>query len=238
MSTPIAGNVWAMVLGSGPVVQLVLLVLVAFSVLCWTVIVVKFRLFRRVRGLNDAFEQRFRSGIPLARIHEAARQAAGAPLAVVFSQGYEALRRLHQEMPAVDAAERRRILLATLERALEKGIRGELGRLEQGVPFLATTGNTAPFIGLFGTVWGIMRSFHEIGLQGTASLATVAPGISEALVATAAGLAAAIPAVVAFNAFTNRLAFMEDRLYMLAKDFLNMVDRQLAVKGGGRPSGG
>ena len=99
--------------------------------------------------------------------------------------------------------------------------------LERTVPLLATIGNAAPFIGLFGTVWGIMGSFHNIGLQGSASLATVAPGISEALVATAAGLAAAIPAVMAFNSFMSALGNMESTLKGFAADFLNTVERQL-----------
>jgi biopolymer transport protein TolQ len=102
-----------------------------------------------------------------------------------------------------------------------------LAALERTLSVLATTGNAAPFIGLFGTVWGIMRSFHDIGLTGSASLATVAPGISEALVATAAGLAAAIPAVIAFNSFMSRLSRMETALQGFAADFLNTVERQL-----------
>ena len=94
-------------------------------------------------------------------------------------------------------------------------------------PFLATTGNTAPFIGLFGTVWGIMNSFHGIGLRGSASLAVVAPGISEALVATAAGLAAAIPAVIAFNYFMNKIRIVETEMQSFSADFLNIIERDI-----------
>ena len=99
--------------------------------------------------------------------------------------------------------------------------------MSQMVPFLATTGNTTPFIGLFGTVWGIMNSFHGIGLRGSASLAVVAPGISEALVATAAGLAAAIPAVIAYNYFTQKIRLIETELYNFASDFQNIVERDI-----------
>jgi biopolymer transport protein TolQ len=119
------------------------------------------------------------------------------------------------------------VWLETLERSLNKGIQEELAAMERTLPFLATTGNAAPFIGLFGTVWGIMRSFHSIGLKGSASLATVAPGISEALVATAAGLAAAIPAVIAFNGFMSWMGRLEIQLRGFSNDFLNTVERQL-----------
>ena len=99
--------------------------------------------------------------------------------------------------------------------------------MTQMVPFLATTGNTAPFIGLFGTVWGIMNSFHNIGMKGSANLAVVAPGISEALVATAAGLAAAIPAVIAFNFFMSKIRVVESELQSFSADFLNIIERDI-----------
>ena len=119
-----------------------------------------------------------------------------------------------------------------VKRALRRATNAEMARMAQMVPFLATTGNTAPFIGLFGTVWGIMNSFHGIGLTGSASLAVVAPGISEALVATAAGLAAAIPAVIAFNHFSNRIGILETELYNFSADFLNIVERDILITGG------
>ena len=114
-----------------------------------------------------------------------------------------------------------------VKRALRRAINTEITKLTQMVPFLATTGNTAPFIGLFGTVWGIMNSFHGIGQKGSASLAVVAPGISEALVATAAGLAVAIPAVIAFNYFTQKIRVIESELQSFSADFLNIVERDL-----------
>jgi biopolymer transport protein TolQ len=115
----------------------------------------------------------------------------------------------------------------TITRALRRAINTEMTRMTQMVPFLATTGNTTPFIGLFGTVWGIMNSFAGIGQKGSANLAVVAPGISEALVATAAGLAAAIPAVIAFNYFMNRIRIVESELQSFTADFLNIVDRDI-----------
>jgi biopolymer transport protein TolQ len=114
-----------------------------------------------------------------------------------------------------------------IKRALRRAIATEMTRMSQMVPFLATTGNTAPFIGLFGTVWGIMNSFHGIGLKGSANLAVVAPGISEALVATAAGLAAAIPAVIAFNFFMSKIRVVESELQSFSADFLNIIERDI-----------
>ncbi len=116
-----------------------------------------------------------------------------------------------------------------VNRALKRSVNVELTRLNRLLAFLATTGNTAPFIGLFGTVWGIMNAFHGIGIKGSANLATVAPGISEALIATAAGLAAAIPAVVAFNYFTNRIGMMESELSNFSTDFLSLIERNTAM---------
>jgi biopolymer transport protein TolQ len=120
-----------------------------------------------------------------------------------------------------------------VKRALRRAINSETTRMTQMVPFLATTGNTTPFIGLFGTVWGIMTSFHGIGQKGSASLAVVAPGISEALIATAAGLAVAIPAVIAFNFFMQKIKMVETELISFSADFLNIIDRDiLSAKGG------
>ena len=114
-----------------------------------------------------------------------------------------------------------------VQRALRRATATEMTRMTQMVPFLATTGNSAPFIGLFGTVWGIMSSFHSIGLKGSANLAVVAPGISEALVATAAGLAAAIPAVIAFNFFMSKIRVVESELHSFSADFLNIIERDI-----------
>ena len=118
-------------------------------------------------------------------------------------------------------------LTGSVKRVLRRSIDVELHRLGQLVPFLATAGNTAPFIGLFGTVWGIMNTFRGIGMSQSASLAVVAPGISEALVATAAGLAVAIPAVIAYNYFINRIKILDSELQGFAADFLNLIERDI-----------
>jgi len=119
-----------------------------------------------------------------------------------------------------------------LKRALRRAANVELTGLNRALSFLATTGNTTPFIGLFGTVWGIMNAFRGIGLRGSASLAVVAPGISEALIATAAGLAAAIPAVVAYNYFNSKVRVLESEMHNFSADFLNLVERELIIRKG------
>ena len=122
------------------------------------------------------------------------------------------------------------VALDNIKRALRRAVNTELTGLSSTLPFLATTGSTAPFIGLFGTVWGIMNAFRGIGLRGSASLAIVAPGISEALIATAAGLAAAIPAVVAYNYFANKVQVLESAMHNFSADFLNLVERNLITQ--------
>jgi biopolymer transport protein TolQ len=121
-----------------------------------------------------------------------------------------------------------------IPRALRAAMNSQVTRLGYALTFLATTGNTAPFIGLFGTVWGIMNSFQSIGLRGGASLAVVAPGISEALIATAAGLAAAIPSVIGYNYFSNQVRLLETEMNNFSSDFLNMLERDMARRTGSK----
>ncbi|MDL1957798.1 MAG: protein TolQ [Deltaproteobacteria bacterium] len=227
MEVDTTANVWTMIIGAGPVVKLVLIMLVVFSILCWTVILAKIRRFRQARLGNEDFERLFWESPSLTQAHSHARTMPEIPMAGVFLEGYKELKRLQKCPNTRNTALSLRVWLETLERSLNKGIQEELATMERTLPFLATTGNAAPFIGLFGTVWGIMSSFHSIGLKGSASLATVAPGISEALIATAAGLAAAIPAVIAFNGFMSWMGQMEIQLQGFSNDFLNTVERQL-----------
>jgi len=225
MESSVSTNMLGLLSGSGPVVKLVLFVLLLFSLLSWTVILAKaVRLFK-ARRANDEFADFFDESDDLLEIYSFARRIPEAPMAGVFHEGYRALRQLHAT--GSGPAGSLRSWLEILERGLKKGIQEELALLERFLPFLATTTNAAPFIGLFGTVWGIMTSFHAIGMMGNASLATVAPGISEALVATAAGLAVAIPAGIAFNTFMSSLSQMEADLQAFSLEFLNIMERQL-----------
>lgn len=231
-----------MVLNAGPVVQLVLLLLVLFSISSWAIILIKYRYMRRAFRESALFIEFFWKSRDLTDAFAKSKQLQGSPVARVFRVAYLELRSLSKSGGASGATRQpgegaslgtRTGGIDNVKRALRRAINTETMRMTQMVPFLATTGNTTPFIGLFGTVWGIMNSFHGIGLMGSASLAVVAPGISEALVATAMGLAAAIPAVIAFNYFMNQVRTLESELISFSSDFLNVVERDIFGRQGG-----
>ncbi len=221
---------------AGLIVRLVLLLLLFFSVTSWAIIIIKWRYIRRAFRESNLFIEYFWKSRDLAGAYTKAKQLAGCPIARIFRIGYVELKKISQigrqasAENGGDASEpmKRHISGAdNVKRALRRAINTETTRMTQMVPFLATTGNTTPFIGLFGTVWGIMSSFHNIGQRGSASLAVVAPGISEALIATAAGLAVAIPAVIAFNYFMQKIKVVESELISFSADFLNIVERDI-----------
>lgn len=227
-----------MIVHAGPMVKFVLLILLGFSVACWTIILIKFRLVRLARQETELFQDMFLEPMDLRKIYAASKDLTYSPVARLFRSGYGEFQRLRKIQATSNpgsvagtkspqaAVRSRQIMVDNLERSLQKAIVAQVERLERGVSFLATTGNTAPFIGLFGTVWGIMQSFRGIGLKGSANLAVVAPGISEALIATAAGLVAAIPAVVAFNHFTQKISRLGAEMDIFKSDFLTTVERQ------------
>ena len=217
-------------------VKFVLLLLLFFSVMSWAIIIIKLRYIRKAFRESDIFIDYFWKSRDLASAFTKAKQLDGSPVARIFRIGYAELRKLNPSgKPGESAAPEEEKTSskyefsgsANVKRALRRAINTEMTRLTQMVPFLATTGNTTPFIGLFGTVWGIMNSFHGIGQRGSASLAVVAPGISEALIATAAGLAVAIPAVIAFNHFMQKIRVIETELHSFSADFLNILDRDI-----------
>lgn len=221
---------------AGPVVQFVMLLLLFFSVMSWAIIIIKWRYIRRAYRESNRFLEYFWKSRDLASAYTKAKQLAGCPIARIFRIGYVELKKVSQtgrsqaEENGAGGAEFMRGRISgvdNVKRALRRAISTETTRMTQMVPFLATAGNTAPFIGLFGTVWGIMGSFHGIGERGSASLAVVAPGISEALVATAAGLAVAIPAVIAFNHFMQKIRVIESELISFSSDFLNIIERDI-----------
>jgi len=227
-----------MISNAGIVVQLVLLLLLFFSITSWAIIIVKYRYIKRSYKQSIEFTEFFWKSRDLSNAFAKAKQLHGSPLARIFRIGYLELKKTSQTGPPVEAKSSdnpgnnlafntKFAGIDNVKRALRRATNTEMTRMTQMVPFLATTGNTAPFIGLFGTVWGIMNSFSGIGQRGSASLAVVAPGISEALVATAAGLAAAIPAVIAFNFFTNKIRIVETELHSFAADFLNIIERDI-----------
>lgn len=212
---------------SGPLAFFVLLLLVAFSIGSWAIIVAKFMALRAAQKGSAEFLEHFWQSKRLDEIFTRTEQMAASPLAQVFRAGYQELVKVKQREAA--AAEKGKVQIGdgveNVERALRRAALAEMTELERLVPLLATVGSTSPFIGLFGTVIGIMKSFGEIGAAGSANLATVAPGISEALIATAAGLLAAIPAVIAFNAFNSRIKVLGSEMESFSSDFMNIVRR-------------
>jgi biopolymer transport protein TolQ len=219
-----------MIRHAGPMVKFILLMLILLSIGCWCVTFVKARLYRRVQKESELFINYFRQRKSLAALYRDTQMLQYSHMAEIFRIGYAELNRLNKSVDAKNFQEAKvhpEELLESVDRAMRGAVVTEAQHLERFLPLLATTGSTAPFIGLFGTVWGIMTSFQEIGLKGSASLAVVAPGISEALIATAIGLGAAIPAVVAYNYFTNRVRVMENEMNYFAADFLNLLKRDL-----------
>ncbi|RJQ70947.1 MAG: protein TolQ [Desulfobacteraceae bacterium] len=222
------------VIGSaGLMVKFVLLLLLGFSVTSWAIIIIKWLYINRAFRESTRFTEYFWKSRDLASAYAKAKQMTGCPVARIFRIGYVELKKISQSGRGVELSEEAGPMTGRIsggenvKRALRRAINTETTRMTQMVPFLATTGNTTPFIGLFGTVWGIMNSFHGIGKLGSASLAVVAPGISEALIATAAGLAVAIPAVIAFNFFMQKIRVVESELISFSADFLNIIERDI-----------
>lgn len=220
-----------MILHAGPVGQFVMLTLLVFSLVSWAIVFSKFKLFRNVKMDSEDFLDTFWSSNNLAEAYDAAEEFEYSPEAVVFTAGYNELQKINkvrsEDAQDSDTLEMQMATLDNLKRAIRKAESQEISELGRALPFLATTGSATPFIGLFGTVWGIMASFHDIGLRGSASLAVVAPGISEALVVTAAGLAVAIPAVIFYNYFSAKLDRIDGDMQNFSTDFLNLVERDL-----------
>ena len=210
---------------TGLVAKSVLALLAVFSTASWTLTLLKLRQLREAERENRVFIAEFRRATRLADVQAAARRAPAAPLAGVFRAGYlelEAQIRASQRGSG-DGAQIKS--LVAVERALQRAIGIEGARLQRFLPFLATTASATPFIGLFGTVWGIMNTFRAIAVSGSTSIVTVAPGIAEALVTTAAGLAAAIPAVIAYNAFLGALRRQRGGMEDFLLEFLNLTER-------------
>lgn len=222
-----------MIVSAGPVGQLVMLTLLLFSVASWTIVIMKARLFKKVRLDSEDFLETFWNSANLNEAHAAAAQYQFSPQASVFIAGFAELQKINkirnrqENHPGEEKLDMQLATMDNLKRAIRKAQSEMVSQMGKNLPFLATTGSATPFIGLFGTVWGIMVSFHDIGQRGSASLAVVAPGISEALVATAAGLAAAIPAVIFYNYFSNKLDLIDGEVDSFSIDFLNLVERDL-----------
>ena len=200
---------------SGLVAKAVLIILLAFSILSWSIILSKWASLGRARVQSGRFLRAFRKANRLNDVSTVAEQFKPSPLVAVFESGYEELRRQGGIVRNVNS----------VQRAMQIASSEELTRLENRSTWLATTGSVAPFVGLFGTVWGIIDAFHGLGTAGAATLRAVAPGVSEALITTAAGLFAAIPAVVAYNHFAQNMREFGARMDDFSMEFLNTVER-------------
>ncbi len=222
------GDIIQMIVHAGLVVKFVLLILFLFSIISWTIIFMKWRLLRRAKDETDFFLELFWESTEFGQLYEECDGLLFSPVAQLFRSGYSELKKISKIQARPESKDRdlaMQPVFDNVERTLKRTAIDQSNRLERALSFLATTGNTTPFIGLFGTVWGIMESFRGIGMKGSANLAVVAPGISEALIATAAGLGAAIPAVVAFNYFNQKVIGLRAEMETFTSDFLSLVGR-------------
>ncbi len=216
-------SLWSLFVNASLVVQAVMLLLLAVSVISWAMIFQRARVLRTARRAFQDFEELFWSGMDLGKLYRQVDTLPDGPTGVqsIFRSGFKEFNRLHQK-PGVDPD----AVMEGAQRAMRVVVSREEEKLEAHLPFLATVGSTSPYIGLFGTVWGIMNSFRGLANVQQATLATVAPGIAEALVATAMGLFAAIPAVIAFNRFSARVDVLTSGYETFADEFSSILHRQ------------
>jgi biopolymer transport protein TolQ len=218
MAFAIGGEIVDLVQQTGFIAKLVLGILLVFSLFSWAIIAAKWGTFRRANVQSSRFLRAFRKSGRLQEIAVVSEQFTPSPLVPVFKGAFDELRR----QPGGTR-------IVAVQRAIQIAASEELTRLERRLPWLATTGAVTPFIGLFGTVWGIIDAFHGLGTSGAATLRAVAPGISEALITTAAGLFAAIPAVIAYNFFIQEIRQFGARMDDFGLEFLNTVERAQAA---------
>ncbi len=214
----IGGEILDLVSSTGAVAKFVLLTLLAFSLISWAIILTKWSLLRRARLQSGRFLRAFRKAQRLQDIATVADQFRPSPLVGVFDGGFQEYKR---QLASSGASLRS---LTAVQRGMQIGASEEITRLERNMPWLAITAAVTPFIGLFGTVWGIIDAFHGLGTAGAATLRAVAPGISEALITTAAGLAAAIPAVIAYNLIGNSIRVFAARGDDFSLEVLNAIE--------------
>src|SRR5271155_1311765 len=218
----IGGEVFDLLTSTGPVAKFVLLTLLAFSVISWAIILSKWSLLRRARVQSGRFLRAFRKAQRLQDISAVAEQFKPSPLVAVFAGGFEEYRRQGGNSGGTLKNP------IAVQRAMQIAASEELTRFERNLPWLAITGAVTPFVGLFGTVWGIIDAFHGLGTAGAATLRAVAPGISEALITTAAGLVAAIPAVIAYNLIGSSIREFAARGDDFILEMLNTLESQQA----------
>ena len=221
-------SVLDLVRGSGLVVQSILYLLILFSVVSWGIIAQKYRQIRRAKRESERFVEIFWERRNLSSIHDASRELSASPVGQVFRSGYEELVRVSRskkESSASDSLTTELSGVDNVSRAMKRATSVETTKMEKNCSFLATTASSAPFVGLFGTVWGIMDAFRGLSVTHSSSIQAVAPGIAEALIATAVGLAAAIPALMAYNYFVQQIKFIAVEMDNFQHEFLNIAER-------------
>jgi biopolymer transport protein TolQ len=216
-------SLYHMLAGASPVVQLVMLLLLLASVVSWSMIIRKARDMKKARYAADEFESRFWSGKKLSDLYEQLGTGRRSPtgMAAIFEAGFREYVRLRKQNNSDP-----QFVLEGAQRSMRVALMREIDVLEANLSFLATVGSTSPYVGLFGTVWGIMNSFRALGNVQQATLASVAPGIAEALIATAMGLFAAIPAVIAYNRYSHDVERLESRYETFMEEFSTILQRQ------------
>lgn len=222
-----------MIVNAGMITKAALLMLGFFSVVAWGIMIAKMIGYGRARDDSAAFLQIFSKHRSLDDIYNAAKRIKGCPMARVFMAGYVEFESEFRVVSSEEKTGDSRFFLGKIDgiaRSLERAVSHEVTLLERNLFFLATTGATSPFIGLFGTVWGIMEAFRAIGLSGAANIAVVAPGIAEALIATAAGLVTAIPAVIGYNYFSHRVKVFETEMDNFSLDFLSLIEKNFVKR--------
>ncbi len=222
----------SLVMGASIAVQIVLLLLLAASFMSWSIIFTKRRLIRRTKAASDDFEASFWSGGDLNTLYRSAtrEQGGSSGMASIFESGFREFNRISQQGDVEPDK-----VVDECRRAMRVAQMREVDRLEQSLATLATIGSTSPYVGLFGTVWGIMNSFRALGNVQAATLAMVAPGIAEALVATAMGLFAAIPAVIAYNRYADKVVRLEIRYDGFMEEFSSILQRHSRTQKGAQP---
>lgn len=226
-------GVLGLIANSGPMAKLVLLLLLGASILCWAIILTKYRALRRAHRENEKFLNSFWNGRSIDEVLSKSDKFPHSPVAVVFRSGVKEFKKLQSGEATLAGGG----AVDNVARALSRTAATQVASYEKHVSWLATTASAAPFVGLFGTVWGIMDSFQSIGATGAANLAIVAPGISEALITTATGIAAAIPAVVAYNHFAGQIRKIAIDMDGFSQDFLNIIQRSLLGSGVAKKGG-
>ena len=227
---PVAGKkITDLIMSSSTFAKIILFVLLAFSVISWAVMIFKFFQYKRVVGSSEIFLKEFRRRRSLEKSFPVLSKMTDSPYAAIFGNAFVELESIvggkgkSGEPVTIDDE-----ALEHVAEAIDRAGSEQVTILEKYVVLLATTANASPFLGLLGTVWGIMESFAQIGVMGTATLAVVAPGIAEALIATVAGLAAAIPAVIAYNYFTNKLRFIASGIDNFKSELFSAIKKELA----------